>query len=271
MKTPITYYGDKQTLAADIVHMIPRHRIYCEPFFGGGAVFFAKEPSYLEVINDRNNTLMTFYHQVQENFEQLRVMIDTQLYSESDHAKAKDIYYNPDSYPPVVVAWAVWVVFNFSFAATPRGGWKWGNGGTGSHAAVMMQNKKRIISSALYHRLKFVQISSHDALSVIRQRDGVDTFFYLDPPYPGCDQKHYSGYTMDDFEQLLIVLGSIKGRFILSNYYSECLMSHVETNGWHYRAIQLNLAVSNLLRGRKKTEYLIWNYEIEDPLCLFTR
>ena len=61
MKTPITYYGGKQLLASTIVSMIPEHRIYCEPYFGGGAVFFAKEPSYLEAINDLNDRLMIFY------------------------------------------------------------------------------------------------------------------------------------------------------------------------------------------------------------------
>ncbi len=39
MKTPLTYYGGKQQLASKIVSLIPEHRIYCEPFIGGAAVF----------------------------------------------------------------------------------------------------------------------------------------------------------------------------------------------------------------------------------------
>ena len=45
MKTPITYYGGKQTLLKYLLPLIPQHRMYCEPFFGGGAVFFAKPKS----------------------------------------------------------------------------------------------------------------------------------------------------------------------------------------------------------------------------------
>lgn len=60
MRTPITYYGGKQNLSERIVSMMPRHKIYCEPFFGGGAVFFAKPKAGIEVINDKNDLLINF-------------------------------------------------------------------------------------------------------------------------------------------------------------------------------------------------------------------
>ena len=61
MRTPITYYGGKQNLSERIVSMMPRHKIYCEPFFGGGAVFFAKPKAGIEVINDKNDLLINFF------------------------------------------------------------------------------------------------------------------------------------------------------------------------------------------------------------------
>lgn len=54
MKTPITYYGGKQTLLKYIIPLIPEHKIYTESFCGGAAVFFAKKPAEAEVINDIN-------------------------------------------------------------------------------------------------------------------------------------------------------------------------------------------------------------------------
>ena len=107
MKTPITYYGGKQQLADDIISMMPPHRIYCEPFFGGGAVFFAKGPSFLEVINDRNDLLITFYKQCVENFDRLQEKIQNTLHSESEYNKAKRIYNNPKHQSKLNVAWAV--------------------------------------------------------------------------------------------------------------------------------------------------------------------
>lgn len=122
MKTPITYYGGKQNLIDEILPMIPKHRIYCEPFFGGGAVFFAKSKSFLEVINDKNDLLINFYQQCIDNFDDLQHKVQHTLHSESEFNKAKRIYNNPTSHTDIEKAWAFWVVTNVSIMATPRGG-----------------------------------------------------------------------------------------------------------------------------------------------------
>lgn len=45
MKTPISYYGGKQTMLKHILPLIPQHRVYTEAFCGGAAVLFAKRPA----------------------------------------------------------------------------------------------------------------------------------------------------------------------------------------------------------------------------------
>lgn len=128
MRTPITYYGGKQQLAAKIISMMPAHKIYCEPFFGGGAVFFQKPKSYLEVINDKNDKLITFYRQVATNFEQLAEKIGNSLCSESDYYLAKDYYDGRVPAGDTDIAWAVFIITNGSFSGSMHGGWKWCNG-----------------------------------------------------------------------------------------------------------------------------------------------
>lgn len=41
----------------------PPHRVYIEPFFGAGHLFWGKEPSEVEVINDIDPQLMAFYRE----------------------------------------------------------------------------------------------------------------------------------------------------------------------------------------------------------------
>ena len=48
MKTPISYYGGKQTLLKHILPLIPDHKLYTEAFCGGCAVLFAKASAECE-------------------------------------------------------------------------------------------------------------------------------------------------------------------------------------------------------------------------------
>lgn len=267
MHTPITYYGGKQQLADLILSLIPRHRIYCEPFFGGGAIFFAKQPSYLEAINDKNDLLITFYHQCVDNFQQLQHRIQSTLHSESEFNRAKAIYDNPHNADPIDIAWSVWVVTNMAVMATPRGGWKRDNGTGGSHIGIGTDNRRRQFTKAIHHRLQHVQISCQDALDVIRQRDTPDTFFYLDPPYMNADQKHYAGYTTQDFQQLLELLQNIRGKFLLSNFHSTILSTYTEQNDWIMQNIKRKCDIPHLKSVPKsKTEVLVRNYTLDTTL-----
>lgn len=263
MKTPITYYGGKRQMVSTIVGMIPKHKIYCEPFFGGGAVFFAKGASFLEVVNDKNDLLITFYRQCITNFEKLQGKIQTTLHSESEFNKARRIYSNPKHCKMVDIAWAVWVVTNMSIMATPRGGWKRDNGTGGSHAGVSVDSHRSNFTREVYNRLRFVQISCRDALEVIRERDTPDTFFYLDPPYINCDQKHYRGYGKEDFVQLLEVISDIKGKFILSNFWSDILSDYIKRKNWKYQIVEKKCMIPALIsKPRRKMEVLCYNFDV---------
>lgn len=55
-----------------ILEQSPVQKMYCEPFFGGGAVFFAKKPAEIEVINDVNSCLITFYRILKTDFTSLQ-------------------------------------------------------------------------------------------------------------------------------------------------------------------------------------------------------
>lgn len=268
MRTPITYYGGKQHLASEIISMIPAHKFYCEPFFGGGAVFFQKPKSKIEVINDTNNMLINFYLCIQNRFEELSRLVHETLHSESLYYKAKDIWNGRVDATEIEKAWAVWVITNGSFAGSMYGGWKWCNGTSGSHSAIMIKNKREDFKKELHERLSETQISCRDALRVIKERDSEETFFYLDPPYPGHYQGHYCGYTHKDLDQLLQVLAGIKGKFILSNYWCQTLRWHIIKAAWNHKEIEVSLKVANLGNGhlQKRKEILVFNYDIEKTL-----
>ena len=131
-----------------------------------------------------------------------------------------------------------------------------------------MNNYRNDFTTKLFERLRFTQISCRDALIVIKQRDSGQTFFYLDPPYPGCCQQHYKGYDTNDLKNLLELLENIEGKFILSNYMSPMLDRVIKVNKWNYKVIELPLQVANFNnRGKlRKQEVLVYNYNIQPSL-----
>jgi DNA adenine methylase len=68
VKTPLSYYGGKQQLASTVLGLVLEHRLYCEPFPGGAAVFFAKKPSKVGIVNGTNGELINFYEVLQRDF-----------------------------------------------------------------------------------------------------------------------------------------------------------------------------------------------------------
>ena len=61
MKPLIGSPGGKNYLKKKIIPLIPEHRIYCEPYVGGGSVYFAKKPSEIEVLNDLDKDIIFLY------------------------------------------------------------------------------------------------------------------------------------------------------------------------------------------------------------------
>ncbi|WP_049191956.1 DNA adenine methylase, partial [Serratia marcescens] len=66
----IPWVGGKRKLARQILPLFPKHTCYVEPFCGGAALFFSKEPSKVEVVNDINGELINLYRVVKHHLEE---------------------------------------------------------------------------------------------------------------------------------------------------------------------------------------------------------
>ncbi|MBI4930180.1 MAG: DNA adenine methylase [Bacteroidetes bacterium] len=261
MKPPLTYYGGKQKLVREILPLIPKHKIYCEPFFGGGAIFFAKEPTPIEVINDTNGDLINFYQVIKNDFKKLKREIKTTLHSRQFHKEAKIILQNPTLFDEVKRAWSVWVLAHQSFASMLDSIWVFDKKHNTTPRRI--HNKRIAFAEGYAKRLERTEIECTDALEVIRTRDAKDTFFYLDPPYFNSDCGHYKKYREKDFKKLLDKLSQIKGKFLLSSYPSDLLKQYIRKNKWFTKVVDKPLCVSSIcsIPQRKKQEVLTGNYE----------
>jgi DNA adenine methylase len=258
LKTPITYYGGKQRLLSHILPLFPPHVQYVEPFIGGGAVYFAKEPSRAEVINDKKNEVTNFYRVLKNDFAKLNKMIQGTLHSECDFLKSREILKAPLK-NKIEYAWAFWCQTRLTFSSNPLGGFSFVNNGKSAYTTY---NKKREFTDAFEKRLMRTEVFCRDAVKLIKLKDTPDTFFYCDPPYVTADQGFYSGYTMENFDELLNALSKIQGKFLLSSYPEKILLDFRKACKWNSKDISQSISAGKCSTRTKSTklECLTWNY-----------
>lgn len=81
MRNVLKYPGSKWRIADKLVELIPPHHSYLEPYFGSGAVFFRKEPSDIETVNDLDNDVANLFWCIQQDPEKLARLVMTTPYS----------------------------------------------------------------------------------------------------------------------------------------------------------------------------------------------
>jgi DNA adenine methylase len=258
LKTPIGYYGGKQKMAKHILPLIPQHNLYCEPFFGGGAIFWAKPSSNVEVINDIKDNVIVFYRVLKTDFARLKKKIDSTLHSRSLYRRAMKVYDCPKKYSDLERAWALWTLATQGFAHRLK---SWGHAKDGK-VERQVNNARQRFTEVYADRLEKTQIENNDALRVIKLRDKTDTFFYLDPPYYNSNCADYSGYTEQDFKNLLDACANMEGMFLLSSYPSKLLTEYTKKYGWNSHSVQMRVSVTKNSQ-KQKTEVLTWNYNIK--------
>ncbi|NOX34132.1 MAG: DNA adenine methylase [Deltaproteobacteria bacterium] len=212
MSSPFAYIGGKSRLAKQIISLIPEHKTYVEAFSGAAWIFFRKDPSRVEVINDLDSELITFYRVVQNHLEEFLKQFKWLLTSRELFLDWKDqleVRGLTDIQKAARYYWVQRLCFGGKVKSRSYG--------VQIDRAVPRINLLRLEEemSAVHLRLAYVRIENLPALELIKRYDRPDTFFYCDPPYHGHpDYKH--NMTRWDYEKIAKRLSEIEGRFILS-------------------------------------------------------
>lgn len=256
-KTPISYYGGKQSILKHILPLIPKHTLYTEPFCGGCAVLFAIEPAECEVINDTNAELINFYSIAKNRYPELKALIDATTHSREIHAHARHINSHPEFFSPVERAWAVWVCTKLGFASMIDGTFGYDRSGT---TTKKLRNSKDELTDELCARLDNVTIECENGIHLIKRYDTEGAFHFVDPPYVGTDCGHYNDcFNEEDFANLLKVLSEVKGKFMLTMFPHPLIKEYIERFGWTLHTLERTITASKTSR-RRQEEWIVTNY-----------
>jgi DNA adenine methylase len=207
---PLPLVGGKNRLAKKIIALIPEHRTYVEPFAGGAQVFFHKEPSAVEVLNDIDFDIVNFFRVCQGHYEELVRQLQYLVVSRRWYDLMKVTL--PETLTDIQRAARFFYLQKNSFGGLVRR--------RDFHYGVTQPsncNPRRFaeIIEKTHRRLQRVQIECLPYEQILKRYDRTSTFFYLDPPYWG--RKLYRKNLLEeDFVKLEQRLRKIKGKFVLS-------------------------------------------------------
>lgn len=198
---PFGTFGGSHHYAKRLVPLIPKHGIYVEPFAGAAALLYVKEPSDKEVIADTDPDVVFLHRSVksmtEEKLKRLRRFNWT--CTEASWKRVRDMTPRDD-------------MERFYKLAFIRGkGRDARPDATHAAGAAMGQttNPEKYLRAA--ERLKNISILHQDYRKTVEQLDGPDSFFFLDPPYPG---EWFDKDASINIKEFVDTLRGIKGRFI---------------------------------------------------------
>jgi DNA adenine methylase len=233
--------GGKGKLVDQIAARLPqpsRELTYVEPYFGGGAVFFARRPSGIEVINDANGEIVIFFRVLRDRTDELIWYLQNTPYSRQLFYEWRAIP-DPGQLPDLERAARFFYIARSAFAAeSTRKNPAWA-------FAKVFDNKARSMAGAIDEellrvrdRLRYALIENDDATAVIQRFDSPSAVIYCDPPYLQATRRdgQYADEMSDaDHENLLRVLTRCEGYIAISGYPSDVYSDHLESGqGWSY-------------------------------------
>jgi len=261
IKSVLRYPGAKWALSKWVVENLPTHEVYLEPFFGSGAVFFAKPPSRTETINDLDGNVVNLFKVMREQTEALCNALSLTPWARAEYLNS---YADASSTNEVERARLFLVRCWQAFGTRTGQASGWRNRTCGKNPTepdIWKVLPERVTSAA--RRLRDAQIESMDAIALIKRYAKPNCLIYADPPYtPDSRSKNIYAFECDDqfHRNLLDALDNHPGPVVLSGYdnplYDERLA--------HWRKVTKE-AVAEL--GHKRLEVL-WIKDVIVPVEL---
>lgn len=203
--SPLCWPGGKRLMVKNILPRIPPHRVYVEPFVGAGHVFWAKEPSEVEVINALDPGLMKWYQDLKGRS---RFACDMTPEREKFH-RIKE-----KAGPLGFCDYLHLLKHSYSCKGKTYNKGRSDNCLEREDPSTCTVTRLAGNFDEFRDRLSRTRILKRDYREILKKFDGPDTFFYLDPPYHEVE-CYYASCNVNP-RQLADAVRTLKGKWLLS-------------------------------------------------------
>lgn len=267
-RPPIKIHGGKYYLAPFIIGLFPKNYTeltYCEPFCGGASVFWNKERSASEVLNDLDDGLISIFKALRDEPKEFIARLKRVRYTERTFAMAlnreeKGISDYVDK-----------AVNEFILRRMSRGGLKktfaWSDRLRGGKPGDV--NAWETIMGTLpllAERLQGTILLHEDFRKVTEVWDEEDSLTYLDPPYlhstrtASATSAYQHELSIDDHVALLNLVKNARGKVIISGYQSSLYTRMLDKERWRYKKKPMPNHASQSKVKSKRVECVWLNY-----------
>ena len=226
INSPFRYAGGKFYARKLILEYIPSHTRYVEPFAGGSSIFFAKDKSAQNWLNDIDKDVVNVYIHIRDYPEKLAEGLSEEVATKERHEFYKN-QFTPKNDLERAIRWYYLNRTSYSGIMNMKNCY-WGYG---EKYSMRPENWGRNILRTS-DKLQTVKITSLDFERVIDSvEDG--TFLFIDPPYFNADQdKFYShSFSAEDHFRLQKILWKHRQRLKFLLTYDNCTEIR-EIYGW---------------------------------------
>ncbi len=224
VKSPVSSVGGKYFLRKWLNEKLPEHKLYCEPFVGGGHLLFRKDESKAEVLNDINGNLIGFYKTLQDTKKRTRLtrILNAMPYSRRTWRDLSSRWAYGDLPDDEVLRVAEWFYLSRTcFSGDFRAGGFSAPSITGRNPAKTLRNITDTLN-AVAKRLRYVTFENLGYADCIKKYDSENTLFYCDPPY--LDKEFFyekNCFSEEDHYALAELLHNAKSKVMVSHYENE--------------------------------------------------
>lgn len=215
--SPFRYPGGKFYARKLILECFPEHENYCEPFAGGASIFFAKEKSRKNILDDKDKDLINCYLHIRDHVEKMIELLKGLEANKETHHYIKN-YYNPKNELESAVRWFYLNRTSYS-GIMKKENCYWGYGEKYSMRPENWPRHLRTVSE----RLQGVELTCFDFEHVIKKLNK-NYFLFIDPPYFNAAQdKFYTcSFSLDDHFRLCKVLKKNRKKLKFLLTYDNC-------------------------------------------------
>ena len=226
----VRYHGGKWLLAPWIIAHLPKHRIYVEPFGGGGSVLLRKPRSYGEIYNDLDGEIVNVFRVARDRGGELRDALRLTPFARVEFEESYLPAANEMEQARRTIVRS-FMGFGSAAACGETSGFRANSNRLGTTPAHDWKNYPDALE-ALIDRLQGVVIENRDAVQVMLAHDSPETAHYVDPPYVHStrsakargtsSRKSYKHELTDDQHAALsIILHNLEGAVVLSGYRND--------------------------------------------------